>query len=238
MEEIIYPVRINRFLALKKYCSRREADVFISKGIVKINGKNAKIGDTIKETDKVEVALPKNGKLKDLQYLAYNKPLGIVTHSPQKGEKSIAESLNIPKDIFPIGRLDKESSGLIILSNDGRLTDRLLNPENEHEKEYTVRVNKEITNIFLKVLGSGIQLEDFKTKPCQVKKKDEFTFNIILTEGKKHQIRRMCAAFGYSVVSLKRIRIMNIKLENLKIGKIRKIETGELQMLLEKCDLK
>jgi 23S rRNA pseudouridine2604 synthase len=237
MEEIIYPVRINRFLALKKYCSRRQADVFIAKGIIKINGKKAKLGDTVNESDKVEVLLPKSGQLKKLDYFAYNKPIGIVTHSPQKGEKSILTSITLPKDVFPIGRLDKESFGLIILTNDGRLTDRLLNPQYDHEKEYVVKVNKEISNIFLKVLGQGIQLEDFKTKPCTVIKKDDFTFNIILTEGKRHQIRRMCAAFGYTVILLKRIRIMNIKLDSLKANKMRKLEEKELELLLKKCEL-
>ena len=229
-KEIIYPVRINRYLALHNYSSRREADEFIVKGIVTINGRKAKIGDKVNENDVVEVKT--KGMVKNYEYFAYNKARGIVTHSPKDGQKSIKEVTYSAEDVFPVGRLDKNSHGLIILTNDRRITDKLLNPEYEHEKEYVVSVNKLITNIFLKVMGQGVQLEDFKTKPATIKKINETTFSIVLTEGKKHQIRRMCDNLGWAVVDLKRIRIMNIKLGNLGSGQQRKIQGKELEEFL------
>lgn len=231
--EISYPMRLNRYLALNNYCSRREADVLIEKGAVLINGKKAKIGDKVNESDQVSVNAKVVDSTKKYVYFAYHKPRGIVTHSPKEGQRSIAQVTYSADDVFPVGRLDKNSRGLIILSNDGRITDKLLNPEREHEKEYVVVVNKPITNIFLKVMRQGVQLEDFKTRPCLVEKKDETSFNIILTEGKKHQIRRMCTALGWEVVDLKRIRIMNIKLGNLSNGQQRKIQGPELETLLK-----
>lgn len=233
LNEISYPMRLNRYLALQNYCSRREADVLIEKGAVTINGKVAKIGDKVNEADKVSVDSKAANAAKKYVYYAYHKPRGIVTHSPKDGQRSIAQITYNADDVFPIGRLDKNSRGLILLSNDGRITDKLLNPEREHEKEYVVTVNKPITNIFLKVMRQGVQLEDFKTKPCQVEKKDELTFNIILTEGKKHQIRRMCSALGWEVADLKRVRIMNVKLGRLPAGQQRKVEGKELEDLLK-----
>jgi len=230
--EISYPMRINRYLALNNYSSRREADALIEKGVVTINGKKAKIGDKVEEKDVVAVNMKVANVAKKYVYFAYNKPRGIVTHSPKDGQRSIAEVTYTADDVFPVGRLDKNSRGLIILSNDGRITDKLLNPEREHEKEYVVTVNKPITNIFLKVMRQGVQLEDFKTRECLVEKKDETTFNITLTEGKKHQIRRMCTALGWEVVDLKRIRIMNIQLGTLGSGQQRKIQGSELETLL------
>lgn len=230
--EIVYPIRLNRYLALNNFCSRREADVLIEKGSVIVNGKVAKIGDKVNAYDVVKLDEKAFGSKKYVYY-AYHKPKGIVTHSPKEGQKSIAEITYNEKDVFPIGRLDKNSRGLILLSNDGRITDKLLNPDREHEKEYIVTVNKPITNIFLKIMGQGVQLEDFKTKPCQLEKKDEMTFNITLTEGKKHQIRRMCTALGWSVVDLKRVRIMNIRLGRLPVGQQRKIQGEELKTLLQ-----
>lgn len=236
--EVSWPMRINRYLALKNYASRREADVLIEKGVVFINGQKAKIGDKVQESDLVKVDTSDvKVKMKKLVYLAYNKPRGIVTHSPKEGQKGIADVTYLASDVFPVGRLDKNSRGLLILSNDGRITDKLLNPEYDHEKEYVVTVNKPITNIFLKVMSQGVQLEDFKTKPSIVKKIDDLTFSIILTEGKKHQIRRMCAALGWEVADLKRVRVMNIKLGGLKNGQIRKIEAVELAELLNSLGL-
>jgi 23S rRNA pseudouridine2604 synthase len=236
-EKIVFPIRINRYLALKNICSRREADELIQKNIVTINGRIAKLGDTVNKSDTVLVNNQKKEALKQYVYFAYNKPRGIVTHSPEKGQEDIAAKTDLPTGIFPIGRLDKDSHGLIIMTNDGRITEKLLHPDQNHEKEYRVTVNKTITNIFLKVLGQGVQLEDFKTKPCQVVKKDDLTFNIILTEGKKHQIRRMCSAFGFTVKDLKRVRIMNVRLGNLKSCQIRKLKGSELDTLLRSCGL-
>jgi 23S rRNA pseudouridine2604 synthase len=231
--KITYPMRINRYLALHNYSSRREADKLIEKGVVMINGKKAKLGDKVSEKDVVTVNMKVQGAAKKYVYFAYNKPKGIVTHSPENGQKSIRQVTYSAEDVFPVGRLDKNSHGLIILSNDGRITDKLLNPSKEHEKEYVVSVNKPITNIFLKIMRQGVQLEDFKTKPCIVEKKDETTFNIILTEGKKHQIRRMCANLGWSVSDLKRVRIINIRLGNLGLGQQRKIQGKELEEFLK-----
>lgn len=235
MEEIIYPIRINRYLALKNYSSRREADALIQKGIVKINGRVAGLGDKVNENDKVEVNTKAKDGLKKYVYYAYNKPRGLVTHSPEEGQKAILDEVNLGKDIFPIGRLDKESHGLIILTNDGRITDKLLNPAREHEKEYRVKVDKPINNLFLKHMSGGIKLEDFTTKPCVIKQKEEDIFHIILTEGKKHQIRRMCAALGYVVKDLKRLRVMNVTLGKLPQRRWRKLEGAELEKLL--CEL-
>jgi 23S rRNA pseudouridine2604 synthase len=233
MEEVVYPIRINRYLALNNYCSRREADALIEKGVVLINEKKAKIGDKVNETDKVTVNSKVAGIMKKYVYFAFNKPRGIVTNSPKDGQKSIKDITYSAQDVFPVGRLDKNSRGLIILTNDGRINDKLLNPERNHEKEYVVEVNKPITNIFLKVMRQGVQLEDFKTKPAVVVQKDEITFHITLTEGKKHQIRRMCTNLGWEVVDLKRIRVMGIKLGTLGSGQQRKIQGAELEDLLK-----
>jgi 23S rRNA pseudouridine2604 synthase len=233
MAEIIYPVRINRYLALNNISSRREADALIEKGVVLINGKKAKIGDKVNEGDKVTVNAKAAEVMKKYVYFAFNKPRGIVTSSPRDGQKSIKDITYSADDVFPVGRLDKNSRGLLILTNDGRINDKLLNPEHDHEKEYVVEVNKPITNIFLKVMSQGVQLEDFKTKPAVVEKKDETTFNITLTEGKKHQIRRMCTNLGWEVVDLKRIRVMGVKLGTLGSGQQRKIQGPELEELLK-----
>ncbi|MFA4817440.1 MAG: pseudouridine synthase [Parcubacteria group bacterium] len=237
MEKIVYPIRINRYLAMNNYCSRREADDLILKKIVKINGRLAKIGDKVQEGDKVEVNIEAKSKLKKYVYFAYNKPIGIVTHTPEAGQTEIKKIAGLSADIFPVGRLDKKSHGLIILTNDGRITDKLLNPEYEHEKEYSVKTNKPVTNIFVKVAAGGMQLEDFKTKPCRVKKIGENSFSIILTEGKKHQIRRMCTNFGFEAVDLKRVRIMNIKLGSLLAGQKREIKGDELKEFLNKLGI-
>jgi len=234
MDELTYPIRINRYLALRNICSRREADVLIAKKIVKINGRIAKLGDKVNADAKVEVDLKQKNILKKYQYFTYNKPVGVVTHSPEPGQKDIREATALPKGFFPVGRLDKDSHGLIILTNDGRVTDKLLNPEYSHEREYIVRVNKPITNIFLKVLQKGIQLEDFKTKPAKVTKISQYVFSIVLVEGKKHQIRRMCTNFGFEAVDLQRTRIMEIKLENLGVGKKRELIGEELNNFLKK----
>lgn len=232
-KEIIYPMRVNRYLALHNYSSRREADELITKGVVMINGKKAKLGDKVNEKDVVTVNMKVREAAKKYVYFAYNKSKGIVTHTPKDGQKSIKQVTFLADDIFPVGRLDKNSHGLIILSNDGRITDKLLSPEYDHEKEYAVSVNKPITNIFLKIMRQGVQLEDFKTRPCIVEKKDDRNFYIVLTEGKKHQIRRMCANLGWEVVDLKRIRIMNIELNNLGSGQQRKIKGEELDIFLK-----
>jgi 23S rRNA pseudouridine2604 synthase len=236
-EEISYPMRINRYLAKENISSRREADALIEKGKVFINGKKAVLGDKVLESDNVEVFMDDNAR--ELVYLAFNKPKGIITHSPQKGEKSIAQILRFNQKVYPLGRLDKESHGLIILTNDGRITSKLLHPDQNHDKEYIVQVDRDITPSFIKHMSEGVVLDDgYKTRPARAKKINELTFSIILTEGKKRQIRRMCESLGRAVTDLKRTRIMNIKLEGVRPGAFRKIEDKELEELLKAVGLK
>jgi len=233
--EIKYPIRINRYLAMKNICSRREADEFIKAGKIAINGRKAVLGDKVGEKDLVEVVKKLN---KEYIYLAFNKPKRVITHSPQGEEKSIEEIVNYPKKVFPIGRLDKDSRGLIILTNDGRITDKLLNPESNHEKEYVVKVHKPISQSFVKKLCGGVILDDgYRTKTCRAKQINDYLFSIILTEGKKRQIRRMCQVLGYEVVDLKRVRILNIKLGDLHSAQARKITGKELADFLLKIGM-
>ncbi|MDD5527587.1 MAG: pseudouridine synthase [Patescibacteria group bacterium] len=233
-EKIEYPVIVNKYLALKKISSRKEADRLLRAGKIMVNGRLAEPGQMIIAGDKVEVDLGN----KNLVYLAFNKPRGIITHSPQAGERSIADILRFHQQVFPIGRLDKMSSGLIILTNDGRITDKLLNPNFFHEKEYEVDVDRPLTPEFLKKMTQGVELDDgYVTKKCRVKKIRAKTFLIILTEGKKHQIRRMCEALGQKVVDLRRLRIMNIALNGLIAGKYRQIIGPELREFLHNLEM-
>jgi 23S rRNA pseudouridine2604 synthase len=234
MDEPQYPMRINKYLALEKHSTRRGADELIKKGQVFINGEPAKLGDKVEETDHVEVRY--RGKPKPYVYIAYNKPKGVVTHSAQNGEREIKYEVAL-KDVFPIGRLDKESHGLIILTNDGRVTDRLLGPRYEHEKEYLVKTKEKLRTSFKANMEKGVKIEREQTAPCKVKVLNDKTFKVILTEGKKHQIRRMCVALFQEVEDLKRTRIMNIELGNLPEGSYREIEGDELQTFLESLDL-
>jgi 23S rRNA pseudouridine2604 synthase len=231
-------MRINRYLAKRNFCSRREADTLIEEGIVTINGKKAVLGSKVDETDVVEVDTVVKEKIKKYEYFAYYKPMGVITHSPAEGQKSIQQLTDIATDVFPVGRLDIASHGLIILTNDGRITEKLLHPEYDHQKEYYVTVNKTVNNQFLKHMRRGIQLEDFLTKECEVEKMDnDYMFRIVLTEGKKHQIRRMCTALGYEVLDLKRVRIMNIVMKKMREGQKRKIAGEELNSFLKKLNL-
>lgn len=227
-------MRINKYLALNKHSTRRGADELISKKQVFINNRLAVLGDKVKEADKVEVRF--RGKSKPYIYIAYNKPKGIVTHSAQEGESEIKQEVSI-KDIFPVGRLDKDSHGLIILTNDGRITERLLGPTYSHEKEYLVKTKEKLRKNFKEKMEAGVKIEREKTAKCKVQIINDHLFKIILTEGKKHQIRRMCVALFQEVADLKRIRIMNIELGNLTSGEHRKIEGSELQMFLKQLDL-
>lgn len=232
-EEIKFPVIINKYLALKKISSRKEADRLLKSGKIKINNRIAEPGQIVDVKDKVEVDYQK-----DFVYLAYNKPRGIITHSPQKNEKSIADILKHAEKVFPIGRLDKDSSGLIILTNDGRITDKMLNPKFYHEKEYEVELSRPADEDFLKKMSRGVLLDNgYKTRKCQLKKINSKKFSIILTEGKNRQIRRMCEALGCRVINLKRVRIMNVKLGVLANGKYREIAGIKLKNFLAKLNL-
>jgi len=233
-----FPMRLNRFLALEGYASRREADKLIEAGKVLINGQQAVLGDKVTENDEVVVERKTMAQREAAYvYLAFNKPEGIVTN-PEAGQKSIADLVHYKTPLVPIGRLDKESHGLIILTNDTRITGRILDEENEHEKEYRVKVDKKLTPMFQKEITSGMQLEDFTAKPCKLTKIESDEFFLTLTEGKKHQIRRMCAALGYQVQDLERTRIMNIKLGTQKPGQVRAIEGKEKDNFLRKLGLK
>jgi len=233
-----YPIRINKYLSLQNYCSRREADGLIEAGLVKINGRIAVLGDKVSENDKVEVSQSVKDRASKLKYYAYHKPAEIVTHTPEEGQYGIREIFPVKdKTIFPVGRLDKSSRGLIILTNDGRITGKLLGPEMNREKEYMVRVDKKINGFFLNKLSFGLDLGDFVTKPCQARQTGADEFSIILTEGKKHQIRRMCDALGFVVKDLQRIRIMNIGLKDLKPNKYREIKGKELETFLSALGL-
>lgn len=233
-----FPMRINKYLAHQGIASRREADTLVESGKVLINGKKAKNGDQVNETDTVEVV----GATKSKSYLAYYKGRGIITHSPAEHETDIATRL--AKDyginhVAPVGRLDKDSEGLIILSNDGRITGPLLDPEADHEKEYEVTVDKPISPMFIRAMSNGVDIEGYRTKPAKVtgSRSNDKRFTIILTEGKKHQIRRMCAALGYQIQTLKRVRIMNITLDKLKPNQYRKLAGPELKEFLKELGI-
>ncbi len=238
VEPLTFPVRLNRYLAHKGFSTRRGADELITKGLVKINGKVAVLGDKVESADDVvEVSEKVIAKIEgSYRYLAYYKPRGVSTDIQTEGE-SIKSSLPALRGLFPLGRLDKDSEGLVILTNDGRLTDRVLSPDRVHEKEYLVKVDKKITDTFIRHLERGILIETYKTKPAKARRAGETLFRIVLTEGKKHQIRRMCAAEGYQVLELNRVRIMNIKIGTLKEGAYREIVGDELAELKKSIGL-
>ncbi len=223
-----FPMRINKYLAVQKYCTRREADELIKKGLVILNGRPAVLGDKVQEKDKVEV----KWRQTKYRYFAYYKPRGVLTHSAQEGEEEIKEILPI-EGVFPIGRLDKDSYGLIILTDDGRITDALLNPDRAHEKEYEVMTTEPLPTNFKTKMERGVDIGGYVTKPCIVEVLGERKFSITLTEGKKHQIRRMCGSFGLATSHLLRKRIMNIKLGGLKSGEYRPIQGAELDSFLK-----
>jgi 23S rRNA pseudouridine2604 synthase len=233
MSDINYPIRINRYLLLKGLASRRKADEYISAGKVKINGRKAVLGDKVGENDVVEVDQDIEKKAKNRLYIALNKPEGIVSHNPAPGQKSVEDIVSVGRPVFPLGRLDRASWGLMILTDDGTIVDKLLNPKHEHEKEYVVEVDKNLKSNFKRLMEKGVRLENFTTKPAKVEVLSEKKFRIILTEGKKHQIRRMCDKLGYVTRDLKRIRIANIRLSKLKPGEWRKIEGKELEIFLK-----
>ena len=231
-------IRINKYLSEVGYCSRRVADKLIDQGKVTINGKVTVKGIRVEEGDQVEVEgqkIKKSTKQKKI-YLAFNKPVGIVCTTNRKVEPAnIIDFINYPKRIFPIGRLDKPSEGLIFLTNDGDIVNKILRTRNNHEKEYVVSVNRQINGDFIKSMSNGVEILDTITKNCFVKKLGSKKFKIILTQGLNRQIRRMCESLGYKVISLKRVRIMNIKLD-VPLGKYRdfsKEELSELNGLLE-----
>ncbi|WP_417857328.1 23S rRNA pseudouridine(2604) synthase RluF [Xanthomarina gelatinilytica] len=224
--------RINKFLSEVGYCSRREADKLIEAGRVTINGEIPEMGTKIAPTDVVHVdgKLIKNTK-EEFVYLAFNKPVGIVCTTDTRVEKdNIIDFINYPKRIFPIGRLDKPSEGLILLTDDGDIVNKILRASNNHEKEYIVTVDKPISQTFIKHMREGVPILDTITKKCVVEKLGTYEFKIVLTQGLNRQIRRMCEYLNYEVETLKRVRIMNIKLD-IPVGEYRELTAKEFQEL-------
>jgi 23S rRNA pseudouridine2604 synthase len=227
-------IRINKYLSEVGFCSRRAADKLIEEGRVTINGVVPEMGTKVNPNDEVRV----NGKLitepkESHVYIAFNKPIGIVCTTDRKVEKNnIVDYINHPKMIFPIGRLDKPSEGLILLTSDGDIVNKILRARNHHEKEYIVSVNKPITKEFIHKMSNGVPILDTVTRKCVVEQLNKNQFKIILTQGLNRQIRRMCEYLGYEVIKLKRVRIMNINLD-LPTGKWRDLTTEELQEINE-----
>jgi 23S rRNA pseudouridine2604 synthase len=226
--------RLNKYLSEVGYCSRRAADKLIDAGRVTINGKVPEMGTKVSPEDVVEV----DGKLiskreQDHVYLAFNKPIGIVCTTDTRVEKdNIIDYINYPKRIFPIGRLDKPSEGLILLTDDGDIVNKILRASNNHEKEYLVTVDTPISQTFIERMANGIPILDTVTRKCEVKKLSTFVFKIILTQGLNRQIRRMCEYLNYNVTQLKRVRIMNIKLD-VPVGEYRELTNDEFKTLSE-----
>ena len=228
-------IRINKYLSEAGVCSRREADKLIKEGRVSINGSHALLGSVVSEGDEVQV--DENiivGSAKKV-LIAFNKPRGIVctTKDPKSKDVNIVEYINHPERIFPVGRLDKDSEGLILLSNDGDLSNRIMKARNYHEKEYEVEVDKPFDDEFLKKMSEGVPILDAVTRKCKLRRTGKTAFNIVLTQGLNRQIRRMCEYFGYKVVKLKRIRIMNIRLGNIKPGTYRNVTEEEYNELIK-----
>lgn len=220
--------RLNKFISETGFCSRREADKLIDQGRVTVNGEPAQLGIKVTNSCTILVdGLPVNKKEKTV-YLAFNKPVGITCTTELKVDDNIINYIGYKKRIFPIGRLDKPSSGLIFLTNDGDIVNKILRAGNNHEKEYIVTVNKPITHQFLERMANGMPILDTITKKCTVTSESKTTFRIILTQGLNRQIRRMCEALGYAVIKLNRTRIMNITLKGLKVGKWRYLTPKEI----------
>lgn len=221
-------IRLNKAISQTGFCSRREADKLIESGVVFVNTTRAEMGQKVSRRDKIKV----NGNIintkKDRVYLAFNKPIGVTSTTDQKDPSNMIKYINYPERIFHIGRLDKDSEGLIFLTNDGDIVNKILRAENGHEKEYVVTVNKNISDYFIENMGKGVPILGTTTLACTVKKLNKRMFQITLEQGLNRQIRRMCEYFNYEVVSLKRVRIMNITLGSLQYGEWRYFTPQEL----------
>ena len=230
-------IRINKFLSEAGVCSRREADRQIDAGNVTIDGRTAVTGDKVIEGQKVCFNGNEVTKEQEMILIAFNKPVGIVCTAEKREKNNVIDYINFPKRIYPIGRLDKDSKGLLLLTNNGDIVNKMMRSGNMHEKEYIVTVNKPISDSFIRGLAGGVPLVELgvTTRKCHVKKLSNKTFKIILTQGYNRQIRRMCEYFGYRVVELERVRIMNITLGDLKEGEYRDItaqEYGQLKKMI------
>ncbi len=223
--------RLNKAISETGYCSRRAADKLIENGKVKVNGATAGLGVKVTQNDTITVNEQVITKEVKNIYLAFYKPIGITCTTDIKIRGNIISYMNYPERIFPIGRLDKPSEGLIFLTNDGDIVNKILRSKNNHEKEYIVRVDRKISEAFIKKMGNGIPILDTITDACKVEKINDYTFRIILTQGLNRQIRRMCSYLDYEVQSLKRTRIMNISIDKLKPGKYRSFTKEELRTI-------
>ena len=223
--------RINKFLSESGFCSRREADRLITEGRVTINGAVPEMGTKVFETDEIRVdgKLIRENRDKPI-YLAFNKPAGIECTTNQSVRNNIVDYINYPERIFPIGRLDKASEGLIFMTNDGDIVNKILRARNNHEKEYIVSVDRPITDRFIEKMGNGVPILDTITKKCKVEQISKYVFKIVLTQGLNRQIRRMCEYLGYEVTALKRIRIINISLD-VQVGRYRDLTEAEIKEL-------
>jgi len=222
-------ISLNKYISSRGICSRREANKLIEDGKVTINGTIATLGNRVFAGDKVRISNQDLEKKPKPIYIAFNKPIGIVCTTDLKERKNIISYINHKERLFPIGRLDKPSQGLIFLTNDGDIVNKILRAGNNHEKEYVVRVDKLITKDFVKSMASGIPILDTVTQPCKVEKLSKKVFKITLTQGLNRQIRRMCEHLGYDVQTLKRTRIMNVNLGNLKVGQWRSLTKKEIK---------
>ncbi|EDL65429.1 tRNA pseudouridine synthase A [Bacillus sp. SG-1] len=232
----MFELRINKFISEAGKASRRGADRLIEEGRVTINGKKAKIGDQVEPGDDIRVSGQQIRVARNNVYLALNKPVGITSTTEKNVKGNIVDLVNHPLRVFNIGRLDKDSDGLILLTNDGDIVNEILRAENQHEKEYIVSVDKPITPEFLTQMSEGVKILGTKTLPCKVEQLSKFDFKIILTQGLNRQIRRMCEALGYEVFRLQRVRIMNIHLGNLPVGQWRDLTKKEKQQLFRELD--
>lgn len=224
-------MRLNKFLSDAGFCSRRQADRLIEEGHVKVNNETALMGQKVTLLDKVTVDGKEVSREEEQIVIAFNKPVGVECTTDKNNPDNIVDYINYKKRIYPIGRLDKNSQGLILLTNDGALVNNILKASNYHEKEYVVTVDKPITEEFIKQMSKGVKILDQVTRPCVVKKVNKHTFNIILTQGLNRQIRRMCETLGFKVQKLKRVRIMGVHLDNLPIGNYRNLTNSELDSL-------
>lgn len=229
MEEI----RLNKYLSEAGVCSRREADRLIKEGRVTVNGRRAQLGEKMTVSDRVEVDGKPTRQEEERILLAFYKPEGIVCTAEKREKNNVIDYIGYPKRIYPVGRLDKESTGLLLLTNDGELVNKIMRAGNYHEKEYQVQVNHPVTEVFLEKMSQGVPILDTVTRPCRVWKTGKNSFTIVLTQGLNRQIRRMCEYLGYRVTVLKRVRIMNIRLDGMKKGELRPVTGQELEQLKE-----
>ncbi len=228
-------MRLNKYLSESGACSRRQADALIAEGRVTVNGKRAAVGTQVAEGDDVRLDGERVGQARKKTrpvYIALNKPVGITCTTERHVAGNIVDFVNHPERVFPIGRLDKDSEGLILLTNDGDIVNEVLRAEHNHEKEYVVSVDHAITPDFVQRMAAGVRLSDATTKPCKVERLGPKVFRIVLTQGLNRQIRRMCEALGYTVETLRRVRIMHVKLGELPLGRWRQLSAQEIAQLV------